>query len=794
MSELLHQIRIIARALLRDRAFTGVAVALLAVGIAANVTIFAVIDAVLLRPLPFSDPDALVHIGEVTPQDLAFSVSEPNYIDFREGQRTFTEMAAIRQANLDLSGTGDPARLRGLAVTSSFFDVLGISAARGRTFTNARDQDVVVLSDRLWRGRFSGDPRVLGSTVTLSERDHIVIGIMPPEFVFGESELWVPFEPSLASDRGNHWLDLIGRLRSGVTHAEAQRDLAAVSAQIAGAHPEVAGWSVSVTPLDEWFVGSDTARGLWVLMVAVALLLLLACANVGSLFLARGSARQSELAIRTALGAARATLMRHLFVEAALIGVAGAAIGLLLSTWSLDLLRMLAADRIARLDVMNLNSRHVFFAFGLALVTSLLFGLAPAVRASLVDLQSLLRRAPRTASGARGRITRDVLVAAQVSLATVLLIGSGLLMRSFVQIRSGEIGLDTENLYAVPIELTSSRYGPDGTTSVFFQNLTERLRAIPGVAAAGAATTHPFVNWRLVNDVTPVDRAAETSPSGFLSADWRVVTTDYFDAAGVDLLEGRLFEVTDMYYNPRVAVVTRTFADRMWPGEAAVGEGFYWGGTSGDAISVIGVVEDVRDMELAAPAPPLMFLSTRQMSMPMMTMLVRTEGDVPGLADAIRREVWELDPAVPVPSVERVSANRSAAISTPRMYATLLAIFAVCALLVASIGVYALVAYHVTSRTRELGIRAALGARPFELLRLVLTRSTTLVAIGILSGITATFAFAGILRSLLYETAPRDPVSFIAVPALLAAVALLAAWLPARRTIRIDPVATLRAQ
>jgi predicted permease len=416
------------------------------------------------------------------------------------------------------------------------------------------------------------------------------------------------------------------------------------------------------------------------------------------------------------------------------------------------------------------------------------------LRASSVDLQSLLRGGARTVSAPHGRLLRDGLVVVQVALAMVLLLGSGLLLRSFIQIRSGDTGFDVDGLYAVPFELTSSRYGPDGTISIFYQNLTERIRAIPGVTGAGAATAHPFVTWRMVNDVTPVDRAAETPPAGFMRADWRVVTTDYFDAARVPLLHGRLFETTDMYYNPRVAVVTRAFAERMWPGEDAVGRAFYWGGTSGSPITVIGVVGDVRDMELLEAAPPMMFLSTRQISMPMMTVLVRTAGNVRGLEKAIRREVWALDPAIPVPAIERVAENRSAAMAAPRMQAMLLAVFAACALLVACIGVYAVVAFQVASRTRELGIRAALGARPRALLRLVLARGVALVASGIAIGVAASLAFTHLLQALLYETAAHDPLTFTAVPAILAGVALLAAYVPARRSTRVDPATTLRAE
>ena len=793
MTEVVQQVRLIARSLLRDRGFTAIALVLLSIGIAANVTIFGVIDMVLLQPLPYAAPDELVHVAETTPDGLLFSASEPNYIDFRESQRTLVDLAAIRQANLDLMVNGEPARLRGQAVTASFFSVLDVPAELGRVFDANDPAAVAVLSHSLWQSQFGGSADVVGSAVDLSGTRHVVVGVMPERFEFAESELWIPFVPDPASDRDNHWLDVIGRLAPDVRIDVAQGDLARVAREIGTAHPQVASWSVKVTPLQEWFVGGDTARGMWVLMVAVALLLLLSCANVGNLFLARGSARQGELAIRAALGAGRGALVRHMWLEAALIAAAGAALGLLLSTWSFEALALLAGDRIPRLEAIDLNARHVLFACALALVTSLLFGVLPALRTSAVDVHSLLRAGGRTLTGTRTRLVRECLVVSQVALALVLLLGSGLLLRSFLHIRGGATGMDVQGLHAVPLELTSSRYGPDGSISIFYQDLTERIRAIPGVVAAGAATTHPFVAWRLVNDVTPVERAADTPPSGFMQADWRVVTADYFAAAGVRLLQGRLFQSTDMYYNPRVAVVTRTFAERMWPDDDAVGSAFLWGGTTGDPITVVGVVEDVRDMDLTAPAPPMMFLSTGQMSMPMMTLLVRTEGTMRGLESAIRSAVWSLDPTVPVPTIERVAESRSAAMAAPRLRAVLLAVFAICALLVAAIGVYAVVAYQVASRTRELGIRAALGARPGALLRLVLSRGALLVSIGIAVGLAASLGLARLLQAVLYEVDAHDTLTFGAVPVVLAVVAFVAAWIPAWRTTRTDPVQALRA-
>ncbi|MGH7443681.1 MAG: FtsX-like permease family protein [Longimicrobiales bacterium] len=519
-------------------------------------------------------------------------------------------------------------------------------------------------------------------------------------------------------------------------------------------------------------------------------LLLLASANVANLFLARATARQDEVAVRVALGAGRARIARQLLTESTLLTAAGAGLALVISLWSLEAVRVLAGGRVAGIQDATLDARVVAFMVVLALLVTLAFGLAPALQSGRVDLQTLMKSGARAGVGREARRTRELLVVAQVALAMVLLLGSGLLLRSYVELRGVDPGFTVEHVYAVPLEVTEAAYEEYWQVSVFFRSAAARIAALPGVVAAGAPTTEPFRDFRLVNDVTPVERAAEVGPAGYLSADWRSVTRGYFDAAQVSLLQGRLFAETDTYEAPRVAVINAALAEGLWPGGDAVGRSVFWGGTDGDRIQVIGVVGNVRDFALDEPAPPMLFLSAYQLVMPTMTMLVRTRGEVSGLASSIRSAIWALNPGVAVPSVQSVEQYRTDALARPRTQTTLLLCFALLALLVAAIGVYALVSYQVALRRRELGIRHALGAQPHALRILVLRRSALLIAAGLALGVLAALALGRFVRALLYETAPNDPLSFIALPALLA---LVAAYVPARRSATVDPLGVLRA-
>ncbi len=804
LSDLLQDLRQTARALMRDRSFTLLAVVLLAIGLAANATIFSVLDAVLLRPLPYPDPGALVHVGELTPEGHDFTTSQPNYLDFRSQQNTLVELGAIREASIVRMDGDRPAQLRGAAASASFFDVMGVRPLFGRTFTAEEDAAgtparVAVISASLWRRTLAADPRALGTTLSLNGEAYTLVGVMPDHFAMRGSyvpagtDVWIPLGASPNTDRLDHWLEMVGRLRAGVDADAAARDLSGIAARVAETYPAMEGWSVRVRPLREVLVGETVARSVWVLMGAVGLLLLLACANVANLLLARATARRGETAVRVALGAGRARLARQFLSEAALLAMAGTVFGLVLSLWSLEAVTTMAAGRIPGIENAALDVRAVGFMIALAAFVTLTFGFVPALQSGRLDVHGFLRGGARGGSARAGSRSREGLVVAQVGLAMLLLLGSGLLLRSYLALRGEDPGFTIENVYAVPLEMTEAAYDEYWQVSVFYRGVAERLAALPGVVAAGATTTEPFRSFRFVNDVTPVERAAEVGPAGLLSADWRSVTRGYFEAAQIPLLRGRLFHATDTHEAPTVAVINEALASRLWPGQDAVGRSFFWGGVDGDPIPVVGVVGNVRDFALDEPAPPMLFLSAHQLVMPRMTVLVRTQGPVSGIASAIRSTVWELNPAVAVPTVQRVEDYRSDALAQPRTQTALLLSFAFLALLVAAIGVYALVSYHVALRRRELGIRYALGARPHALRVLVLRRTIVLIVAGVGIGVVAALALGRFVRAILYETAPTDPVSFLVLPLVLGVVALAAAYVPARRGAGVNPLAVLRA-
>ena len=799
MDALVHDLRQAFRALRRSPGFAAVAVLMLALGIGAATAMFSVVDVTLLRPLPFHEPHRLVHVWETTPQGEDFSASEPNYLDFRAGARTLSALAAFRMGERSLTGGGEPERLRSVAATHSLFPVLGVTPALGRGFAASEDQPggdarVAVLGDRLWRRRFGADPRVVGRTITLDGAPHTVVGVLPASFRLLDADVWTPLAPGASQDRTDHWLRMVGRLAPGATHAGAQAELARIAARIGSEHPEVRGWSVRVESLSEWLVDARARRASVLLLGAVGLLLLLACANVANLLLARATTRQADLGLRAALGAGRARLVRQMLAESLLLAAAGAVLGLLGAAWALEAVRALPPGMVARADEIGIDARVMAFALAVTLFTTLVFGLAPALHASRDGLYDALKHTARTGASRAQRRLRDGLVVAQVALAVVLLCGAGLLVRSLVRLQGVDVGFATEHAYAVPLQLSGERYADEARVARFYEAVVGRVAEIPGVAGAGATAVDPFSEWNLMNDVTAEERAAQAPPSGELSAAWRVVTPGYFGAAGVPLLQGRLLNEADRDGAPPVAVVSRTLAARLWPGESAVGKRLFWGGTDGTPRTVVGVVGDIRDVTLEADPPPLLFLSAAQVSWPSMTLVVRTRGEAPGLADAVRRAVWAVDPGLPVPEVRPMERSRAAAVAEPRLHALLLGTFAAAALLLAGVGLYAVLAFSVVQRAREIGVRMALGARSVAVMGMLVRRGLALTAAGIVIGLVGAALLSRFVQSLLYQTAGTDLATYAAVPLLLAVVGAAASWLPARRAARVDPMVVLRSE
>ncbi|MPZ18462.1 MAG: FtsX-like permease family protein [Luteitalea sp.] len=797
MNDLFPDFRHSLRQLRRRPGVAAAAIVTLALGIGATTAIFSVANASLLRPLPFPEPDRLVRIWETSPNVGDFSAAEANYLDFRARSPTFAEMAALSEVrnNLTLTGPRVPERLDSAAVTSSFFRVLGVDAISGRTFLPAEDRQggrrVVVVSHAFRARRFAADENVVGRTLPLDGEAHEIVGVMPPGFSTPEVDVWVPLGPAPCTDtpcaRDDRELAMIGRLRTGATIEQARADLDLVARQLGTEHPvSNRGWGVRLAPFSEWMIGPQFRQSIAILFGAVSLLLLMACANVANLLLARATTRDVEFAVRAALGAGHRRLTRQLLAESTLIGLLGAALGLAVALGALEMFAVVDPG-IPRLAEATIDMKVLAFAFGAGLLTSLLFGLAPVAKIWRADVQRTLRRASRGSSGG-GRL-RETLTVAQVALALMLLISAGLLLSSFLRLRSVDLGFDAEHVLAVPLTLQDGEQH-----ATFLREITSRLERLPGVRAAGATTTNPLRQWGFSNDVTPEERAASVPPSGFMQAGWRSVTPGFFDAMGIPLRRGRVFTADDRAGGMPVVVISETLAQSMWPKADAVGKRLFWGGVSGSPRLVVGVVGDIRDVQLDADPPPVMFLPYDQVPVPGMTLVVRTAGRPGAIAASVRETIWDVDGTLPVPEVQSIGQNRAAAMAGPRFNTLLLGVFAAAALMLAAVGIYAVMAFAVARRTREIGIRVALGATPRNIRNLVLGRGAALAACGIALGAVGAWGATRFLGGLLYDTAPTEAWTFLAASLLLGSAALAASYLPARRALGVDPTVAMREE
>ncbi|HET7273641.1 MAG TPA: ABC transporter permease [Longimicrobiaceae bacterium] len=802
MNVLLHDLHYAFRSLRKSPGFTLLAVLTLALGIGATTAIFSVVSGVVLNPLPYAEPDRLVRIWETTPEGDDFTASEPNYLDFAEQNRTFAEMAAYKQAPLSLTGDGEPERLEGMAVTHTLFPLLGQTPAFGRTFVTEEDVPggdtrVAVLSHDLWERRFRSDPGVIGQRITLDGQGYSVVGVMGSDLAMpGElaaADLWVPLAPRANAERDDHWLSIIGRLRPGVTIEQAHADLSAIASRISQQHSHIAGWGVRLASFQDWIVGEEFRQTIYILFAAVGFLLLIACANLANLLFARATTRQAEISIRAALGAGRATIIRQLLTESALLAFIGAFVGVLGAVWAVDALQALAPASIPRLEAVAIDARVLAFTFGVALITSVLAGLAPAMGAARVDLDRILRQGHRGVSRGNKRV-REVLVVSQIAMAMMLLIGAGLLIRSFLELQQVDAGFEPENLYAVPLQLPAGEYPEPWQKVVFLSEIQTRIEALPGVASVGATVVDPFSGWNLVNDVTPEHLAAESGPDGYLQAGWRATTPGFFETMKIPLVRGRLFSENDTWDGPEQVVISQSLADRLWPNDDAIGKGLFWGGIDGTPRTVIGVVGDYRDVSLEADLPPLMFLPYNQIAWPSMTVVVRMREGAAGAAAAVRREIWAVDPNLPVPQVRPLQESLENAVAGPRFRTLLLATFSTIAMLLAAIGIYGVMAFNVAQRTREIGVRLALGAAIENVSRMILWRALGLAAMGVVTGAIGAWMLTRYLESLLYDTAATDLPTFAIVSLILGGIALTAGYLPARRATRVDPMTALRTE
>ncbi|HEX8283351.1 MAG TPA: ABC transporter permease [Pyrinomonadaceae bacterium] len=810
MRTLLKDVRFAARGLWKRPGFTAVAVVTLALGIGANTAIFTVIDAALLRSLPYRDPSRLVHLWE-TKRSRDFErreASYPDFLDWRaQSAEVFEGVAGYAPRQFTLALEGEAARARGAAVTANFFDLLGVRADVGRGFVAGEDEPgaapAAVLGHGLWLRRFGGDRAVVGRKVTLDGEAFTVVGVLPADFQFarlGETEVWTPLAvtPDVASRRYMHWLQVVARLKEGADAGAAAARMATVAAGIErddpGAH---AGVGLKVVPLQKEFVG-PVRPVLFVLLGAVGFVLLIACTNVANLLLARSASRRREMAIRAALGASRWRVVRQLLTESVLLALAGGGVGLVLALWGVDLLvAAIPAAQLAQMPYLrglSLDADVLLFAFGLSLLTGVLFGLTPALASTRADLQESLKEGGRSSgSRATGRL-RDLLVVSEVALALVLLVGAGLLLKSLAVMLKVDPGFDTRGLLTLRVALPPARYAEDARAARFYDELVRRVSALPGVRGAAATSNLPLAGDGGTGSPQVVGRA--TPASELTEAHMRTVSANYFAVMGIPVAAGRVFGERDGVEAPPVLLVNKTYAERVFPGEDPVGRRltFKWSGDR-PPFEIVGVVGDEKVTSLDARTTPVVYFHNQQGPDSSAALVVRAEGaDPTALAGAVREAARGLDPEVPVFAVQTLEQMVAGTRATfmRRYPAYLTGVFACVALLLALVGIYGVVSYAVTQRTHEIAVRVALGARGRDVLRLVLRHGLGLALAGVAAGTVGALMLTRLISGLLFGVSAADPAVYALVSLLLVAVALVASLVPARRATKVDPMVALR--
>ena len=789
------------RTLLKNPGFTAVAVLTLALGIGGTTAIFSVVNAVLLRPLPYKDPGRLMVLWDIRPGRPRVSVTPGDFEAWQHQTRTFDGMAGLDYEVTNLIGGHEPQLLPTGFVSPNFFDLLGVHAALGRLLQPSDgtpgQTPVVVLSHAIWQQQFGGDPSVVGRTVTLNDKPCTVVGVLPKGFTFwnfDDVQLWSPLPIPRTMDHLHGWryLNVVGRLKPGATRTTAQSDLTVIMRQLAGAYPDYnSGTGANVIPLRTEYVGG-IRTALLVLLGAVGFVLLIGCANVANLLLARATGRRRELAVRSALGASRVRLVRQLLAESLVVAAAGGVAGLLLALWGQDALVRLAHDVLPRVAVVRLDMSVLAFTFGLSLLTGLVFGVGPALQVSRPDLTDALKDGGRGTVGAGHHRLRSTLVAAEVGLAVVLLIGAGLLLRSFARLLDVNPGFNPRHLLAARMTLPESRYATGARQQALFDAVVERARALSGVLAAGAVSDLPLSGNNDGYGFTIEGRPASL-PADRTHVSGLIVTPGCFRTMDIPLLRGRLFTALDGPDTQKVAIINAAMARQYWPDRNPIGQHVRLG-SKAPWLTIVGVVGNVRFRSLDDPAGIALYRPLEQAPTAGMTIVLRTAGDPVAAAGALRAEVAAIDRDQPIGHVTTMERLISESAAPRRLNAELLGGFAGLALLLAAIGVYGVMAYAVAQRTHEIGVRIALGAASRDIVRTIVGSGMRLVGLGLAAGLVAAVLLTRLLSSLLFEVSPLDPLTFTGIPLLLAAVALLASYLPARRAMRVDPVVALREE
>lgn len=802
---LIQDFRYGLRMLLKTPGFTIVAVFALALGIGANSAIFSVVNTVLLHPLPYKDPDRLMMVWEDStkhgfPRDTP---SVANYIDWRDQNQVFENMAAMAERSFNLTGVGEPERLDGRRVSASLFALLGVEPQLGRAFLPEEDSPggnrVVMLSYGLWQRRFGADKNIIGRSLTLNGESYLVTGVMPQNFQFPNNDvaLWVPisFNKDELTNRGSHYLQVIARTKPNISLQQVQAEMSTIGARLQQQYPDSnTDIGIEVVPLHEQLVG-DIKPALLILLGSVGFVLLIACANVANLLLARAAVRQKEVAVRAALGASRLRLLRQFLTESILLATLGGLMGLLLSFLGVYLLKAFIPANISQAKAITIDAKVLAFTLLVSLLTGLLFGLAPATQASKVNLNDALKEGGRdSASGSQGNRIRGLLVVLEVAVSIILLIGAGLLINSFLRLCNVDPGFRAENLLTMQVVLPELKYADLVRRSAFYDELISRIETLPGVKSAAVINNLPL--YRQGNSIGIIIEGRPEPPPGEQPiVTTRVISPNYFRTMSIELLQGRELTKQDTANSTMVTVISETMARRYWPGEDPIGKRISAGRSeSGDNwITIIGVVKDVRQFELTADPKSQIYLSYQQTAFfyPR-DLVVKTNVEPLSLASAVRNTVWEVDKDQPVSNIRTMETILSESIARQRFSMLLLGIFAIVALVLAAVGIYGVMSYSVAQRTREFGIRIALGAKRVDVLKLAVAESLKLVLIGIVIGLSAALILTRVMSSLLFGISATDPTTFITISLLIISVAILASFIPALRATKVDPMVALR--
>ena len=802
------------RMLFKNPRFTAVAVLSLAIGIGANSAIFSVTNALLFRPLSYQDADRLVILWQRSPGlNVAQDWFSPGqYLDLKAENQSFAQVATTIDASFNLTGQGTPERVEGARVSSSLFPLLGAQALKGRVFTPDDDQEgkptTAILSYGFWQRHFAADPNIVGKTLSLNGNSVEVVGVMPPTFMLNREVmptvnkisnaqmlLSLPMGEGKRTTRTNEDYNVFGKLKPGVSVAQAQTDIdrivAGMKQQYPQNYPESSGLMISVVPLQQQVVG-EVRRPLLILLGAVGFVLLIACANVANLQLARAAVRQKEIAVRTAVGAGRLRIIRQLLTESVLLALLGGVLGLVLALVGLRVLLLVGPETLPRLNEIGVDSRVLGFTFAVSLITGIVFGLAPALRASRVDLNGMLKEGGRSGVGASHHRLRNLFVVTEIALSLVLLIGAGLLVRSYSRIQNANPGFNVRNLLSLRLSLPSAKYKGPAVTN-FYKQLRERIGALPGVEAVGTCYSLPMSSVALAWGPINIEGYVPKNSADIVMSNERFVSPGYFAAMGVPLVQGRLFDERDIKGAQETVIVNENMVRRFWPNENPLGKRLERAGKEPWRI-VVGVVRDTKEFSVDDEPPLSIYHPHDQFPIGTMFLVVRSTSDPAVLAPVITKEIRTLDPELPAYEFRTMEQRLTEALARRRFAMFLLGVFAVVALILAAIGIYGVMAYSVTQRTQEIGIRMALGAHPGKIRRMVVRQSLVLLVLGVVIGLAGAFALTRVMSSLLYGISATDRLTFVVPPLILGSVALIASYFPARRAAKVDPTVALRSQ